>query len=132
VGQRGPGGRAGVRAESSAGHSGQRPAWLVLDTQFVLDEVIAQRIRGELARGGTLQVVLVPPRLGWSIDAVVVALRRGRITQAREQQIEELNRIAGDRSAQVAIAVRRSRWRRRPRSATSRSEPRLLSDRKQP
>lgn len=130
--QPGAGGRAGVRAESSAGHRGRCPARLVLDTQFVLDEVIAHLIRGELARGGTLQVVLVPPRLGWSIDAVVVALRRRRIIQAREQQIEGLLRIAGDRSAQVTIAVRRSWWRRRPRPATSRSEPRLLSDRKQP
>jgi len=100
--------------------------------QFVLDEVIAQLIRGELAQGGTLQVVLVPPRLGWSIDAAFVALRRGRLTQLREQQIEELLRIAGDRSAQVTIAVRRSSWSRRPRPTTSRSEPRLLPDRKQP
>lgn len=130
--QPGPGGRPGVRAESSAVHRAQRSARLVLDTQFVLDEVIAHLIRGELARGGALQVVLVPPRLRWSIDAVVVTLSRRRITQAREQQIEELLRIAGDRSAQVTIAVRRSWWRQRPRPATSRSAPHLLLDRTQP
>ena len=127
-GQAGP----GVRVESSVGHRGQRPARLVLDTQFVIDEVIADLIRGELARGGMLQVVLVPPRLGWSIDAVVVTLRRRRITQAREQQIEELLRIVGDRSAQVSIAVHRSWWRRRPQPATSRTGLHRLSDRKQP
>ncbi len=108
------GGLPGIRVEESSTQPGRRAARLVLDPHFVLDEVIARLIRSELARGGTVQVVLVLPRLRWSLAADAVVARRGRIDQARKDQIEELLRIAGDRSAQATIVTQRS-WCARPR-----------------
>lgn len=101
----------GIRVEESTKQLGRSAARLVLDPHFVLDEVIARLIRGELARGGTVLVVFALPRLRWSLAADAVVARRGRIDRARKERITELVRIAGDRSAQVTIATQRS-WRR--------------------
>jgi len=87
-------------------------ARLVMDVEFALDDVVADLIRDELAGGGVVHVLLLLPRLGWSTDAAPIALRGRRIAQAREQRIEDLFRIAGDKAAQVTISVQRHRWRR--------------------
>ncbi|GEP35056.1 hypothetical protein NSZ01_28240 [Nocardioides szechwanensis] len=113
------GGLPGIWVEESTRQLGRRAARLVLDPHFVLDEVIARLIRGELARGGTVQVVLVLPRLRWSLAAVAVVARRGRIDQVRKERIVELLRIAGDRSAQVTIRTQRSWCRQPPERALS-------------
>ena len=71
------GGLPGIRVEESNKQLERRAARLVLDPHFVLDEVIARLIRGELARGGTVLVVFALPRLRWSLaaDAVVARVR---------------------------------------------------------
>ena len=104
----------GIWVEESTKQLERRAARLVLDPHFVLDEVIARLIRRELTRGGTLQVEFVLPRRRWSLATDAVAERRGRIDQAQKERIEELLRIAGDRSAQVTIGTQLS-WFRQPR-----------------
>ena len=99
----------GLQVEESHEQLGRPAARLVLDPHFVLDEVIARLIRDELTRGGTLQVVFVLSRWRWSLAADTLGAlvaRRGRIDQARTERIEELLRIAGDRSGQVAIVTK--------------------------
>ncbi|WP_344150076.1 hypothetical protein [Nocardioides koreensis] len=85
---------------------------MVLDVEYALDGLVADLVRHELDRGGRVHVVLVLPRLGWSTDAALVAVRRSRIAAARERRLEELAVIAGPRSAQVTVRTRRHRWRR--------------------
>lgn len=127
------GGRPGVQVEESTRQLGRRAARLVLDPNFVLDEVIARLVRGELARGGTVQVVLVLPRLRWSLATDAAVARRGRIDQARRARIEELLCITGDRSAQVTIVTESSWCRQPPEQALSSYQPRHHdSERKHP
>ena len=105
---------AGIRFGESTRQLERRAARLVLDPHFVPDEAITRLIRDELARGGTVQVVRMVPRLRWSLTADVAVARRGRIDQTRKKRIEELLRIDGDRSAQVTIGTQRS-WCSQPR-----------------
>ncbi|MFC4786409.1 hypothetical protein ACT8ZV_18175 [Nocardioides sp. MAHUQ-72] len=90
----------------------RRSARMVLDVEYPLDETVAALVRSELARGGSVHVVLVHPRSGWSIDPALVRLRQHRIAAARERRLQELAVIAGDGAARVSVSVVRQRWRR--------------------
>jgi hypothetical protein len=95
----------------AGGSRPQRGARMVLDVEFVLDGVVADLIATELARGGLVQVVLLPPRPAWSTDAALVLGRHRRLAAARRRRIQELIDIAGCRAAQVTVSIQRHRWR---------------------
>ena len=69
-----------------------------LDVDFALDCPLTEVLRAELDQGVELHVVLRHRRLGWSVGAARVALRRRRIAAARRSRLEELARIAEARA----------------------------------
>ena len=93
------------------GRPERRPARMVLDVDFALEGPVVELLRSELDQGVAVHVVLLLPRLGWSTDAALAALRRRRIAAARRSRLEELARIAGERHRQVTVSIQRHRWR---------------------
>ena len=88
----------------------RRSALMVLDAGFALEWPVTDVLRAELDQGVEVHVVLLRPRLGWSVDSALGALHRRRLTAARSSRLEELAHIAGARHQQVTVSIQRHRW----------------------